>query len=461
MSPHARAREALRRADADAELALLDQVADRLRDGPTLLVVGRDGAAIAHVVRALAVQRPEWRVSAAVDDGRDDARWLAGHALWWVTSPPAVLGQEERERLDAIDAAGGPDLRWVVIAELERVARMSDDPEREVAEICERAARVGPPGWPVATPEVAVGAVDHALFAEEGWGHLARATAARLDRLAVHLAGVASARAAQQALAQDAHVATLEAALAADDAHIAAIRAVAARLAGRALAAVRRATDRMATTLRDRVHQLAESLPDEVAALPTDADVAHLVPGWLEHVLAGLITDAAAAWRADVAAELADTDGLDGVALELAVPMLAVGVRPAEDGWQRGIGVTAALGAGLLLALSGLWVPAAALAGAGAAFSAWPRDKSRARTAVVDAARRALVDLGDEIERLLRDQVGEVEARLARLGDARAASATEAGADARAALIERRAIHRARGAEARDHAEHLAAATRA
>ena len=457
MTRRERARAALVRAGADADVALLDQIADRLRDGPTLAVIGRDGAAIAHVVRAVATHRPEWRVVAHVDDGRSHDRWLAAHALWWVTSPPAVLGQEERERLDVIDASGGPALRWIVIAELERVARMSDDPEREIAEICDRAARVGPPGWPVATPAAAMAAVDGALFADEGWGQLERATAARLDHLGAYFAEAASARATQQAQAQDAHVAALEAALTADEARVAEIRAAAARLAGRALAAVRRATDTTATTLRARIHRLADSLADEVDALPPEADVARLLPAWLDHVLAGLLTDQAATWRAAVAADLADAEGLDEVALDLAIPMLAVGVRPAEDGWQRGLGLTAALGAGLLLALSGLWVPAAALAGVGAALSAWPKDKDKARTAVVDAARRALVDLGDETERSLRDQIGEVEARLAGLADDRAATASAANASARDALIERRAVHRARAAEAKEMAHHLAA----
>src|SRR5690606_1739063 len=74
-------------------------------------------------------------------------RLLGAHALLWATPLTAALGTWERKALTALDQAGAPMRRAVVLADAHLLARLSDDPEREGAEVHERVAALLPGGW--------------------------------------------------------------------------------------------------------------------------------------------------------------------------------------------------------------------------------------------------------------------------------------------------------------------------
>ncbi|MCB9695231.1 MAG: hypothetical protein H6738_00420 [Alphaproteobacteria bacterium] len=430
-------------AGGDAATAFLWRRVCRDLDGELRIgVAGRDEALVARTVRALA--RPDLELVTLRLEG-DAAeigptlgaqdRLLGVHALLWVTPVGAPLGAEERAGLEALVGSGAPARRAVLLGDTELLARMSDDPEAEAAEVASRARALVGRDWTV-------------LQDTDAWLATARGerlvlTRARRKEVAHLLLGDALRRAREAEEQAAAELGRVDALLGAEDAALEEERRKGRRVAAHLLGAVRRQTERLLLDLRAFLRQLEADLPAQVEAVP-DLDVLRrALPHWLHQVVEHWMTDRLARWRADLVADLAelelDDDDVDRA--ELLVPALHGKPLKHESGWATRLGVTATIGGGAALLAIGLWLPGLLAVTGGLAWSALGRSSAVAahRRGLLDASVEAVRQMAGDADRLLRDQIEALELALQQLGDERAEELARERADQRAQLRDERA----------------------
>ncbi|MBW1878730.1 MAG: hypothetical protein JRJ84_10250 [Deltaproteobacteria bacterium] len=119
--------------------------------------------------------------------------------------------------------------------------------------------------------------------------------------------------------------------------------------------------------------------------------------------------------------------------------------------------LTTAIGGGAALALFGLWVPGILVASSGIAWSALFRvDASANREKIVDSAKAAVRRMSSDAERLLQEQLVQIEAEVSGLGDRSAEKVERERAEMRNRILEQRAYHRTRSEELRQIRDALA-----
>lgn len=383
-------------------------------------------------------------------------RLLGCHAAVAATPYTTALGAVERTHLDALDPLAVPGPRRLALVGKSLLERLSDTPDEEAEQVRARVDALTPEGWPAAD----VADVAAWLEAHHGdrtaWATAQRRQVARLllrDALRVRRDQLARAVAA---------LAEVDALRAAEDAALDQARREGRRTAAHVLGAVRRETERLVVDLRDFLLALEADLPEQLAAVDDLAVLRRTVPHWLQHVATGWIADRLATWQRDVAADLAEVglSDADAARAELLVPALFPAPVASEGGWGGRIGATIGLGGGAALALAGLWLPALVAATGGLAWGALGRDARLAESQrkLLDAAVKAVRALGDDAERLLRDQIRHVEAELDGLGEERAHEVAMARQATRAALEARHARHAAERDEVQYLVDRLTAA---
>jgi hypothetical protein len=364
------------------------------------------------------------------------------HAFVWATPAAAALGGEERAALRAFVRAGAPERRVVVIVDVGLLDGMTDDPDRELEEVVERARTLAGPAFQVLTEK------EVRAWIEQARTDRVELASERRRAVAGSLLRDARKRANQAVTQADAELARVEALLAAEDQALEAERVRGRRTAGHLLAAVRRNTEQLLLDLREFLVVLEGDLPRQIEAVPDVATIRHTLPHWLHHVVGAWMIDRLARWRVDVLADLAEIR-LDEGAIEraeLLVPALFPSPVRGDPAWGQRIGVTAAVGGGAALLLFGLWVPGLLALGGGIVWSALGRSAAMAHTrrALTDAAIDAVRRMGADGDRLLRDQISALQDELERLGDDRADALRKGRTDTRAALEAERQLRRQR-----------------
>lgn len=431
------------------------QACRELAHGPRLAVIGIDGDAAGRLARRLREAFPRLEVEALALDvqGEEDPEeailgvgdtLLGMHALLWATPVTAALGTRDRLALERL-ARLAPGRRGVVLTELHLLERVSDEPDREAREVRQRLDARTPEGWPL---------LDEADL--DGWlGGLDLAALARDRRAEVAAVLLQDARRrTDQALAEaEASVERAEALLAEEDAALEQARRHGDRIAAHLLGAMRRRTEQLVLDLRTFLVVLEEDLAPQVAGLADTATLRHVLPHWLDHVVSEWMERQLAAWRAGVLHDVAELRIADAEArrAELLPPALHPAPLRAVADWSRRLAVTAAVGGGAALSVVGLWIPGLLIAGGGLAWSALTRQRREemTREQLLVSAREAVRRMAVDAERLLAEQLAQIEEELARLGDTRARAVEEERAELRGRLVEQRAFHRARSEELR------------
>ncbi|TNE85755.1 MAG: hypothetical protein EP330_24265 [Deltaproteobacteria bacterium] len=337
---------------------------------------------------------------------------LGVHAVIWATPAHAPLPAAERELLGHLRTA--PGLRGVALADLALLARISDDPEAEAAEVAARVARLLPEDWPLV--EVLSPSED--------------LRAARTSEVAALLVADALTRVARRDAELTAESERLNELLAAEDEALDQVRRDATRVAAHVLAAMRRHAEQLLIDLRDLLVRVERDLPAQLDGLE-DLDLARrALPHWLQHVLDGALHAGLSAWRSAVLADLAELDVDDEAShhAELLLPSLHPAPFAHHTSWGRRLALTAALGGAALLAAAGLWLPSLLAMSSGIAWSSWSgsQEDEASREALITAARDALRQLGEQAERVLSEQLDAMAAELDELGDERTDAAREA-----------------------------------
>jgi hypothetical protein len=424
-----------------------------LASGPRAAVVAGTSAA---ATAALAATGGLGALALGLDPGGDPLPsairdvLLGVHAIVWVTSATQPLGAGERSGIAAVDAAlpgGAAGERIVFVQGAALLARVSDDPDTERAEIQARLAALLPAGWRVAfddTDELAaaLGRVraDHAAATTSG-----RAAAAALlldDAAAIVRRGLDDARAA---------VDRANVALSDEDASLDQARSEGRRAATFTLAVARRHTQSLRVDLRAFLISLEADLPAQIAAVPDDDRARRALPHWIEHVISEQLEALIDAWRAAVVADVDRMPASDRALAhaELLLPSVHPPPFPTEGRWRRAVGLTAGVGGAAVLAALQLWVPAAIAAGAGVAWSVFDREPTTARRdRLLELARAAVREIGSSTDRVLEDQLAAMGAALEGLADAEAARVAAERAEVREALRARLRLHVARREQA-------------
>lgn len=345
---------------------------------------------------------------------------LGLHALIWATPAHAPLPAAERELLDQLQTA--PELRGVVLADQDLLERISDDPETEAAQISARLGRLLPADWPL---------LDQLEPTED-------LRARRTEEVGVLLVDGALARLDQRRHDLATESARIQELLDAEDAHLDEVRREAQRVAAHVLAAMRRHAEQLLIELRDLLVRIEADLPGQVDGVG-DLDLARrALPHWLQHILDQGLDRGLSTWRTAVLADLAelDVDEQDAARAELLIPALHPPPFGQRTGWGRRIALTAALGGAALLAASGLWLPSLLAVGGGLAWSGFGASSERegSRDALIEGARGALRQLGEQAEAVLNDQLGLLQTELEELDEERHAEAEAERAAFRAEL---------------------------
>jgi hypothetical protein len=311
---------------------------------------------------------------------------------------------------------------------------MSDDPEREAAEVAERARSLLGADWEILREE---GAWLDALRSDRRG--LARS---RREAVARVLLGDALWRATEAERAAEVELGRVDALLRSEEDALEAERREGRRVAAHLLGAVRRQTERLLLDLRSFLRSLEADLPAQIEGVPDLETVRTALPHWLHHVVEQWMGERLARWRAELGVDLAELDLRDADLdrAELLVPALHGRPLFRESGWTTRLGVTAAVGGGAALLAFGLWVPGLLALTGGFAWSALGRSAADVshRRSLTDAAVDAVRQMGADAEHLLRDQLTALEAALERLGDERAEDrARLRDAERRALQVER------------------------
>lgn len=443
-----------------AGAAVWRQACRELAGGLRIAILGVDAEAAGRLAERLrtAAPRVTFPVVALDPEAAEEATLGAQDALLgvqaavWATPITAALGHTERDAMDRLERLV-PVERAVVLTDVHLLQRLADDPEAEGAEVRARLTAIVPAGWSlVDLPEV------------KGWvdALAARRTAVtRGRRTAVARVLLEDARTRTEAALRESVEAVERAGalLEQEDAVLDEARRHGERVAAHLLGSLRAHTQRLVLDLRTFLQGLDADLGAQVEAVDDLATVRRVLPHWLDHVVEVWMDERLAAWRKGVLDDLAEIRIAEGEArrADLLPPSLHPAPLRAEGGWGRRLAVTAALGGGAALALVGLWVPGALVVGGGLAISLLTReDPSTAHEHLVSSARGAVRRMASDAERLLTEQVDQIEGELASLGDREARSAEEGRAELRAGVIEQRAWHRNRVRELRQVLEALA-----
>jgi hypothetical protein len=413
-------------------------------DGPLrVALLARDESTLRLATAALDGLSAELVVVPLHDDdpdttalGRTD-RLLGCHAAVAVTPYANALGAAERDQLEALDPLALPAARRVALVGRGLLERLSDEPEREARQVRERVEQLAPDGWPADDIEAVRAWLEASGPERREWAQAQRRQVARLLLRDAH-----RHRTEQAARARD-ELASIDALLDAEDAALDEARRAGRRTAAHVLGAVRRETERLLVDLRDFLLALEADLPSQLEAVGDLPTLRRTVPHWLQHVVEGWLTERLERWRADVTADVAEV-GLsdeDAAHAELLVPALFPAPVASEGSWGARIGATVGLGGGAALALAGLWLPALIAATGGLAWGALGREArvAESQRKLLDASVKAVRGMGDDAERLLRDQIRYVELELDQLGEERAAEVAAARDDVRRGLSDKRA----------------------
>ncbi len=362
----------------------------------------------------------------------DQDRLLGVHALIWSTSYTAALGREERQVMESLIDHGAPQRRIVALDDAELLSRVSDRPEAEATEVLERARSLVADSWEV-RPAGGVAA----------WADIARGQRVELARARRQAVAELLLRDARDRATQSVGVATRELERVADlvqaeSEQLDVARAKGRRAAAHILGAVRRQTEELLIDLRSFLVELEEDLPAQIEAVEDLDHVRRSLPHWLHHIVETWMESRLTSWRAEVLRDLAevrlDPDDLDRA--ELLVPALHPSAVRGEPAWGQRLGVTAAVGSGAALIVFGLWLPGLLAVSGGLAWSALgqrARD-AHSRRMLENAAIEALRSMGQDAERLLREQIQLLEGELDVLGDHRAGALADSRADQRSEL---------------------------
>lgn len=369
-------------------------------------------------------------------------RLLGAHVLIWATPLTAALGAWERRALAALEGAGAPHVRAVTLADGHLLDRLSDDPEREGAEVRARVASLLPDGWAL------LDAADTAPWVARA--DTERGTVARVRRAAVgHLLLADALRGLDdQVTRAGGDLARAEELLAAEDATVAEARRRGERAAAHLLGAMRRQTQQLLVDLRGFLLQLEADLPGQVDAVEDVDTVRRALAHWLHHVVEAWMADRLGLWRAEVLRDLAEVqlDDSDIDRAELLVPALHPSPVRGDPQWATRLGATAAMGGGAALLLMGLWIPGLMAVTGGLAWSALAQRSQEVATRkkLIETAIDAVRQMSCDAERLLGDQIRQLEEELAHLGEDRARAIADVRAAPRAELEDQRARRSAR-----------------
>jgi hypothetical protein len=347
-------------------------------------------------------------------------RLLSCHAAVAVTPYTAALGAAERKALEAAATRGLPARRALVLIGEGLLARVSDDPAAEAAQVRDRVRAVAPPGWPLLSLDELPAWVANARADRRALTLARRRDAARLI-----LADAARRNDAHRAIAGS-EASQAEASIGQTDAEIDLARKRGRRAAAHLLSALRRGTETLLVDLRDLLLELEADLPAQIQAVPDLRAARRGLPHWLQHVVQGWLRERLTAWQHEVHRELLDL-GLRDDDLQqalLVVPAIVPPPLKGETDWSRRVGATVAMGGGAALAFAGLWLPALLAVGGGFAWSSLSQsaDVAGDRRQLVDAATAAVRRMSTDAERLFREQLQHGEAALADWGEEQASA---------------------------------------
>jgi hypothetical protein len=453
MSPERLIQEALEEAGDPAGAFLWRRVCRDLDGDLRIGVISRDEAVTSRTMRELRasafgerVELVPMRLEAEGDMlaptlGAVD-RLLSVHALVWATPTTAPLGAEERAGMEAVVEAGAPDQRIVLLADEGLLAQMADDPEAELGEVLVRVRALCGEDWPVERV-ASVGP-----FVERLGSDRVAITRTRRRAVANVLLRDALARAEHAVAGATEEVDRVQGLLQAEDDKLDAERRRGRRTAAHLLGAMRRQTEHLLMDLRSFLHRLELDLPDQVASVRSVVTLRHTLPHWLHHVVERWMIDRLSSWRAAVLADLSELElaEADLDRAELLVPALHTAPVRSERGWGQRLGVTAAVGGGAALVAFGMWIPGLLAVTTGIAWSALGRQAAQASTrrGLIDAATDAVRQMGQDADRLLRDQIRSLEDELERLGDHRALDLAQTRLEQRASLVRERDVRQQR-----------------
>ncbi len=426
MTSERRVQDALQAAGDPAGAFLWRRVCRDLDGDLRIGVVARDEALAQRLVRlagsdlevewvTLRLEQAEDRLSPSL--GAQD-RLLGVHALVWATSATAPLSAAERDGMLALVQAGAPDRRAVTIADVDLLERMSDEPEREAAEVSERVKALTPEDWTV------LGGPDLQRWVTETRARHAELIVSRRRTVAGLLLREARRQAAEAVESAQTEVARVDDLLSKEDEALEVARRAGKRVAAHILGAMRRETESVLVDLGSFLVDLENDIPAQVEQIPDLDTLRRTLPHWLHRVVEDWMNDRLGAWRSRVLEDLAevhlDDDDLDRA--QLLVPALHPPPVRAEGNWGQRLGVTAAVGGGAAMVVLGYWVPGLLAVTGGIVWSALGRRAAEAtnRRALVDAAVDAVRSMGQDADRLLREQIRALEDELDRLGDERA-----------------------------------------
>jgi hypothetical protein len=417
-----------------------------LGSGLRIAVIAREPSLAARIARRFEGHRPDvtwvafpFAPSAEGEKPVPDDRLLGVHAALWVTAPPSPFGEEERQAVSGLAAVGLPEHRALVLCNAELIDRISDDPDRERAEVRARLDALAPEGFARLDEE----ALPAWLGGLPELPELSRSRRRDVEKLLLSHA-LHQVRAEQAS--EEAALAEVDNLLGREDAALADAIREGKRVAAHVLGAVQRHGETLRQELKDFVQRLVQDLPAQVSGVDDTDLVRRVLPAWLQHVVGSWMTDALARWRAAVLADLADLDvpAGDVARAELLVPALHPGPMRGEAAWGRRLALTAAIGGGAAMMLAGLVLPGAIALGGGLLWSNFGKDDAADRARLLDGALVAVRRLGDEADRLLGDQLAQIRADLDHLGEKRGQELESERAEARQRLAERAAFHRGR-----------------
>jgi len=437
--------QALRAAGDPAGATAWRQALAELGGELRVAVLSAQGGTGARLARTLA-DRGAQTVVLQVDPEADalplgaEDRLFGAHALVWATPLTAPLGAAERLFLPRI-AALAPARRVVVLADVHLLDQLSDDPAREASEVLDRLEGLVPEGWSLLEPDSLQSWVD------ELRRDLPDLVGARSAEVAGILLRDALERIEEACTRERSAIEEIEGLLAQEDAALDRIRREGERTASHLLASMRRRTEELLLDLRAFLDGLHDDVRPQVEAIDELETVRRTLPHWVHHVVEGFLIDRLGQWRAEVLTDLriARVDPADAERASLLVPALHAAPLSSSGGWRQRLGVTAAVGGGAAMLFLGLWIPGVVALAGGLTWSALGRQARRSATRehLIDAACTAVRRMGEDADRLMRDQLLHMEAELAALGTERAQDHASAREEERKRIEERLAFHRA------------------
>lgn len=330
-------------------------------------------------------------------------RLLGAHALVYLTPITSPLGQHDRERLDQLGRTA-PATRGVLLADEALLERLSDDPTTERAAVVARLEGLLPDDWLALDRERLTSWISTARTDPQLRGLRRRSVATVLlaDRIAHQ------ERMVDQASTQ---LTQVREQLDQADEELERLRQQSRRWAAHTLAILKRQTAQLALDLAEYLREVEASLPTQINDVEDVALLRRTLPHWLSHVVETWLEDRVARWRRDVLQELEELELEDPLGASLVVPALQPGLMKGETRWAHRLATTAAFGGAAALLALGLWIPSLLAVAGGIAWSTAQRGGSEAeeRRSMLGSAREALRQMGEDAERLLAEQLDQLE----------------------------------------------------